>query len=187
MAYESYCAACTYLGESVDCYGKYWCPKKGEDHYASDPKCYSFCEAYGRSDSARRNMYENSASHSSSGCYITTIMCEILGFPDNHHCLEILRNFRNEKMTTTEENIKLIEKVSKLYIKIGAVPESLETDKVNEVIKCIENDLGEIPVFIYFEDSGHINKLARKWWVRNSEELKAILINKYGKDNVKFV
>ena len=107
MAYEDYCAACTYLGETADCYGKYFCPEKYEDHLATDPKCNSFCEAYGRSDSARKNMYENSASHSD-GCYITTIICEILGYPDNHYCLETLRNFRDNKMTITEENMKLL-------------------------------------------------------------------------------
>lgn len=95
MALESYCASCTYLGEKGDSYGKYWCSRKGQDMYACDPKCYSWCEAYGRSRYARENMYENSRSHQSSGCYLTTIMCNILGYPDDNYYLQTLRTFRD--------------------------------------------------------------------------------------------
>jgi len=49
MAYEQYCAACTYMGEREDL-GKYYCPKKGDWLYASDPKCRNFCEADSRSN-----------------------------------------------------------------------------------------------------------------------------------------
>ena len=96
MALESYCASCTYLGDRADSYGKYWCSKKGQDMFACEPKCYSWCEAYGRSTYARENMYENSRSHQSGGgCYITTVMCNILGYPDNNYYLQTLRNFRD--------------------------------------------------------------------------------------------
>ena len=96
MALESYCAACTYLGENCDYSGKYWCERKGQSVYACDPKCYNFCEAYRRSTSARENMYNNSRSHTSGGgCYITTAMCDLLGYTDNCYQLEILREFRN--------------------------------------------------------------------------------------------
>ena len=97
MALESFCAACTYLGETVDYRGKYRCEKKGEDHYATDPKCNRFCEAYSRSTYARQNMYEKSKSSSGgSGCFITTALCNILGYDDNHYYLKTLRNFRDE-------------------------------------------------------------------------------------------
>ncbi len=56
MAYEEYCAACTYLSEKADYYGKYWCEKKGQDMYTNSPKCYNFCEAYRRSTYSRENM-----------------------------------------------------------------------------------------------------------------------------------
>lgn len=93
--YEAYCAACTYMGETVDC-GEYWCEIKGEDRKASDPKCSSFCEAYRRSNSARENMYNNS--NASGGCYLTTIMCTILNYPDNNYYLNTLRKFRDNYM-----------------------------------------------------------------------------------------
>ena len=108
MALESYCAACTYLGEKADYDGKYYCDRKGERRYASDTKCYSFCEAYGRSTYSRENMYENSRSHQSSGCYLTTTMCNILGYPDNNYYLETLRRFRNTVLQTNYKYIPLL-------------------------------------------------------------------------------
>ena len=108
MALESYCAACTYLGEKADYDGKYYCDRKGERRYASDAKCYSFCEAYGRSTYSRENMYENSRSHQSSGCYLTTTMCNILGYPDNNYYLETLRRFRNTVLQTNYKYIPLL-------------------------------------------------------------------------------
>lgn len=104
MAYEAYCAACTYMGETVDC-GKYWCEIKGEDRKANDPKCYNFCEAYGRSDSARENMYNNS---SSSGCYLTTIMCTLLKYPDDNYYLNTLRKFRDNVMKQNPKYFPLL-------------------------------------------------------------------------------
>ena len=109
MAYEAYCAACTYMGERADYNGKYYCENKGEDRLACDPKCYSFCEAYSRSNYARGNMYDNSLNHSgSSGCYLTTIMCKLLGYPDNNYYLNTLRNFRDNVMKTNPKYIPLL-------------------------------------------------------------------------------
>lgn len=99
MAYEAYCAACTYISECEN-YGKYWCERKGEYRYACDAKCNSFCEAYSRSNYSRGNMYERSKSSSSSGCYLTTTMCYILGFADNNYYLNKLRQFRDDTLKT---------------------------------------------------------------------------------------
>ena len=131
MALEQYCAACTYLGDYADCNGKYYCSRKGENRYASDPKCYSFCEAYSRSNSARSNMYDNSKSHSSSGCYITTIMCNILEMPDDNYYLQTLRNFRDNVLKKDAKHFPLLIQ----YDKIGPIIASqLEKDENNKEI-----------------------------------------------------
>lgn len=130
MALEQYCAACTYLGERADC-GKYYCERKGEWHYATDPRCYSFCEAYRRSTSARENMYDNSKSSSSSGCYITTIMCSILEMPNDNYYLQTLRNFRDNVLKKDAKNFPLLIQ----YDKIGPIIASyLEKDENNKAI-----------------------------------------------------
>lgn len=99
MSYESYCAACTYLGENADSYGKYYCRYKG-DRYASDPKCGLYIEAYSRSSGARENMYDNSRSHK---YYITTAILNALKFPDNNYYLKTIGTFIN---VTLKQNMK---------------------------------------------------------------------------------
>lgn len=131
MAYEEFCAACTYLGESADSYGKYYCEPKGDRIYACIPKCYNFCEAYSRSNYARENMYENSRTHNSSGCYLTTAMCNILGYPDNNYYLQTLRTFRDK---TLKQNIQYFP-ILYTYDTIGPViAEKLQNDVNKEVI-----------------------------------------------------
>lgn len=131
MALEEYCAACTYLGENADSYGKYYCDRKGERHYACDPKCYNFCEAYSRSNSARENMYDNSSSHSSSGCYLTTVMCHILGYPDDNYYLQTLRTFRD---TTLKQDIKYYPLLLTYDIVGPKISENLYNDEFRETI-----------------------------------------------------
>lgn len=159
MAYESYCAACTYLGEKSDYTGKYYCEKKGEEHYATDPKCYSFCEAYSRSNSARSNMMDNSRNHASSGCYLTTIMCHLLGFEDNNYYLNTLRRFRDNVMQTNPNYLPLLLK----YDVVGPViSEKLANDKdgkqiaeaffnnyIGKAVMAIEENKNEVAINIY--------------------------------------
>lgn len=109
MSYEDFCAACTYLGESADSYGKYFCDKHGERIFACIPKCHRFIEAYSRSNSARRNMYENSVDHNSSPpCYLTTTMCNILKYNDDNYYLETLRKFRDKTLKRNPKYLPLL-------------------------------------------------------------------------------
>lgn len=106
MACEDYCAACTYLGENADSDRKYFCDKKGERVKACDPKCHRYIEAYSRSDSARQNMYNNSAQ--TGGCYLTTAMCNILGYEDDNYYLDTLRTFRDKTLKKDHKYIHLL-------------------------------------------------------------------------------
>ena len=106
MAYEQYCAACTYMKENGSG-GKYWCERKGQDMPADTSRCYSFCEAYSRSNYTRENMIDCSK-NAGSGCYLTTIMCKLLNYPDNNYYLNTLRKFRDEVMKTNPKYIPLL-------------------------------------------------------------------------------
>jgi len=44
------------------------------------------------------NQKSNNGSYTPSGCYITTIVCDILGYPDNCELLTLLRNFRDNTL-----------------------------------------------------------------------------------------
>lgn len=130
MAYEQYCAACTYMGENVDC-GKYYCPRKGDWLYATTPKCSSFCEAYNRSNYARENMISTSKSAQSSGCYITTMMCDKLDCNDDNYYLEKMRSLRNQ-MKTNATDIPLLVMYDQIGPKIaGAIQNDEFGDKIS--------------------------------------------------------
>lgn len=99
----NYCSDCTYLDLSTgDLYGKFWCEKRLERHQANEIECYRFCKAYSRSSNEADSAYQYSRDHSGSGCYITTIICNILGMPDNNEYLETLRFFRDNFLQKDE-------------------------------------------------------------------------------------
>lgn len=157
MALESYCAACTYLGERIDYKGKYYCSRNG-DVYASDPRCDSFCEAYSRSNSARENMYNNSRGHQG-GCYLTTAMCNILNYPDDNYYLQTLRSFRDNTLKTNINYIPML----LVYDTIGPmiaynllndknkeeIANSLFNEYISKAVTSIENEKVEDAINIY--------------------------------------
>lgn len=57
-------------------------------------------------------------STSSSGCFITTAVCENLGKKDNCNELQILRKFRDEYLLNTSENRTLVEDYYKISPKL---------------------------------------------------------------------
>ena len=96
------CSECTYLDldkeyDTGD--GRFWCETKYEWHYADEAECWRYCTAYSRSSKTAES-YKNYSrdKQSSGGCFITTIVCEILGLKDDDKVLKSLRSFRDNKM-----------------------------------------------------------------------------------------
>ena len=172
MSLESHCAACTYLSESIDSYGKFYCSRKGEYRYASDSKCYSFCEANRRSNSSRENMYGNSESHKSSGCFITTVVCEILGKEHNDEVIEKLRSFRNNVLQKNK-------KYETTLMEYDTIGRSIAIDKIpndkykNAVANCIYNYT--LKSIVSLADAGKNDEAATKY-----RAMTLSLINRYG-------
>lgn len=79
MAYETQCGGCTYYDFQGDNY-KGYCSWYKSYYYPGD-SC------------SHQNPRETT-----SGCYITTIICDVLGFADNCMVLDKLRYFRNNVM-----------------------------------------------------------------------------------------
>ena len=140
---SNYCGECTYLDLSTgDIYGKFYCDKKWERHLSTDIECGSFCRAYSRDSSTIQNAYRYSNDHTNSGCYLTTMLCNILGMNDNNIYLETMRNFRKNILQKDEKykyllveydiigpkiakylnNDPLKEKIAQNYLKIYIVP-----------------------------------------------------------------
>ena len=127
------CAECTYLDISDgNLYGAFWCEKKLERHLATDIECGSFCRAYSRNSSSIRNAIEFSNSkNSGGGCYLTTILCNILGMSDNNIYLETIRNFRNNILQKDEQYKSILVEYDVIGPKIAA---ALNNDPLKEKI-----------------------------------------------------
>lgn len=77
---------------------KAWCSARRQYYNPNDDACSSYFQ------------YDESRKPISGGCYLTTIICNILGMEDHGISLECLRNFRNEYMLNHPETyVMLIE------------------------------------------------------------------------------
>lgn len=107
---------------------------------------------------------------------------------DNIVCIEGKISIKEgDKPKIIIEKMKKLEKINKVYIKFQNVEENMEVECINRVIDDIKDNLGDIPLYVYFEKTGHVNRLARKWWVNVNEEFKDKLISLYGANNIKFI
>ena len=129
----AYCSECTYLDLSTgDLYGKFWCDTRLERHSACDLECYRFCRAYSRSSSEAESAYNYSREHSrGGGCYLTTMLCSILGMPDNNYYLETMRDLRNNIMQKDEKYKPLLVEYDIVGPKIA---EALNNDPLKNTI-----------------------------------------------------
>ena len=126
------CAECTYLEISNgDIYGKFLCEKHYERHLATDPECGSFCKAYSRDYNTIQNAYRYSNEHSSSGCYLTTMLCSILGMADNNFYLNTIRNFRKNILQKDDKYKQLLVQYDIIGPKIA---KALKNDPLKEKI-----------------------------------------------------
>lgn len=153
MAYESYCASCTWMNENQNS-RRYWCNRQNSWRYANDPKCGSYCEAYSRSDSARENMYRYS-----SGYYVTTAILNILRALDNNHQIEILGNFIENNLRKDMQYFPLLVAYEIIGPQIATKLQE-DPDKINiattmfyqyvkPTIKAIEENQTHLAVHIY--------------------------------------
>lgn len=129
------CGECTYLNIDPgkgDLYGKFPCEKRWEKHLATDPECDRFCKAYSRDYNSIQNAYRYSNDHSSSsGCYLTTMLCNILKMPDDNIYLETMRNFRKDILQKDEKYKSILVEYDIIGPKIA---NALNNDSQKEMI-----------------------------------------------------
>lgn len=106
------CAKCLYVEwnnkESYTSKDRYWCKEKCRYIEPTDNACYAFLE-----DKSKKN----DGGYQPSGCYITTIIVEILGYEDNCEVLNVLRNFRDTTLKTNVDYLPLLFE----YDKVGPI------------------------------------------------------------------
>ncbi len=88
--YSNLCGSCIHLdpNDRKSSEFKYYCDKY-HAYYTLTDSCRYYEEAKGR------NHDELYKKDNPSGCYITTILCDILNTEDNHKYLQLLRRFRD--------------------------------------------------------------------------------------------
>lgn len=93
--YENCCVSCGNLRLTDPYQGKFRCTWKSEDYYSTNEKCSSYYKS-SRNDSILESAYNYSSEYAkdTSGCYLTTMICNILGYDDNCYYLNTLRKFR---------------------------------------------------------------------------------------------
>ena len=122
MAYEGRCGSCENFednnGRSYDKrnpnYIKGFCTWYRSYYYPDD-----FCDNHYRSRGG-----------SSGGCYITTIICDKLGFSDDCETLEVLRDFRGNVLQKDEKYAPLLYEYDVVGPKIAEEMEKEDTDFV---------------------------------------------------------
>lgn len=167
---SKYCGECTYLDLSTgDIYGKFYCEKKWERHLATDIECGSFCRAYSRDSGTIENAYRYSNDHTSSGCYLTTILCNILGMDDNNLYLETMRNFRKNILQNNQKYKYILVQYDIIVPKIAQclnndpLKEKIAQNYFNKYIvpitKLINENQHEMAINIYMYMTNQLNSL----------------------------
>ncbi len=152
---NKYCGDCKNLSRKENETYKNWytgkttykCTKRGDYRKIDDIACPSLVE------------FKDTGSYIPSGCYITTIVCEILGYEDNCDLLTVFRSFRDNVLKNNESYIPLLQEydqvgpeISKRIIKSDS-RNYIAIDAYNTFLKpclkCINNGEVEKAVQIY--------------------------------------
>lgn len=133
MAYENQCGTCL---EFKDCRDyKTLFDEKASWAYREKGYCEVYKCCYYPDDSCS-TYYRNKKGSSSSGCFITTIVCDILGMEDNCGILNVLRSFRDNVMQKDEKYKTVLYE----YDSVGPIiSKNLEEDFVDKEDKELPN------------------------------------------------
>lgn len=130
MAYYQ-CIDCRYYDESdTNRYDEGWCTE--------------YCKYYPKGDKAC-GRFERRSDYSSSGCFLTTAICDIFGCEDNCFCLETLRKFRDNYLVKNSKFYPLLAEYEVVGPKIS---DKLHSDYKREEVASYyyENYLYDIMV-----------------------------------------
>lgn len=119
------CSECCYLDICNVSDKMYWCEKRKERVSACSVACSYFTKAYKRDDKISESLRKNT-NESSSGCFITTIVVNTLGYSDNVSYLKTLRYFRDNVLQKSEK----FKNILATYDVIGPIiSKKIENDK----------------------------------------------------------
>ena len=160
--YDNRCGSCGYFNMNDRDNFKYKCTRRGFRVGAEESKC-----GYYTYDSTR-DYDELHRIDNPSGCYITTIMCEILGLPDNSEILETLRAFRDNVLQKNPKYYLILLQYD-IYGPLISINLKNDSNKVNICRDLVKRYFAPIKVFI---DDNHYDE-AITFYARMVNELKA--------------
>ncbi len=117
-----YCKDCAKMQTSVSPkWGdEYYCEKDGKYYPENKPACYSFVK-------------KPDKGYKRSGCYITTMICNLLGYDDDCLVLNNLRDLRELYLKQNEEGIRILQE----YDQIGPIISNLIQNESKEYVTVI--------------------------------------------------
>ncbi len=134
------CEDCDHLSrEDSDFFGRYRCNVLKGYRYRSDDAC-----SYFKKDT-KNNYYKG---YERAGCYITTIVCNILGYSDDCELLNTLRNFRDTYLKVNAQYLPILYEYDIVGPQISAVLEN-DTDAKQKASFLFHNFL--IPSYQYIK------------------------------------
>lgn len=143
--------------------GDYYCTKKGD--YVSSDTYYSYCKGYYYDDCP---IYKH---EESSGCFLTTIVCDSIGLQDNNPVLNTLRAFRNNIL---QQN-PIYYDILKYYDSIGPViAKKISEDKEKSKLSKYLYSSILIPICNYISINNYEEAITKY------EAMTLSLINYYG-------
>ena len=107
-------------------------PKWGDEHYCSKKGKYLKPTTSACSSFVKNNAKEG---YQRAGCYITTIVCNILGYPDDCNLLVTLKDFRENYLKQNSEYLPLLIE----YDQIGPIISDSIVNDPDAKITAIEN------------------------------------------------
>ena len=125
------CKECRYLMLADQPNNQFWCLKNNQFYPPDDAICVHFsareysldnkgmkvCSMNSTRDSTQHQIIEYT--DTASGCYITTIVCDILGFSDDCTTLMVLRKFRDNIMKHDNKYHLILEEYDRLGPRIS--------------------------------------------------------------------
>ena len=171
--YYNKCGSCSHLNPNDKASGgyKYWCSYQ-RAYYPLDD---SVCSHYDYDKS--RDFDELYRQDNPSGCYITTIMCDILKYSDNDPRLNVLRRFRDEVLQKDKKYANILWE----YDVIGPmIAKSLKEEK-EEVAReiCLNLYHKYLTYMITYIETNNYDKAVLKY-----TEMVNLLKNTYGLNNI---
>lgn len=160
--------SCTYYRYNDEgLFGDYWCDKKN-DRVDSDTY-YKYCRNY---DYSACPIYKQSES---SGCFITTVACWILGKSDNDDVLNNLRFLRDKVLKSNPKYYYLL----KDYDKIGPkIADAILHDKDRVIMANTIYNKTLVPVSKMISDKKYDQAIC------NYEFMTNLLVNYYGLEDL---